>query len=190
MADIASSEELPTMPSSRPLPSSSLIHNNPSETGYDPTLRWRNYFNVLAGRMTPRGQLAMREDAYIRNEAQDIARCEEWRNWLFTYSPTIIFLRQQIRHLNGELDEENVICRRCPTRIDEEGRVRRQGGGFSAGHGILICANEMRSRSHLEDTLAHEMVHAWDSLRWKVKEGDLRHAACTEVCLETCSLSC
>jgi len=75
-----------------------------------------------------------------------------------------------------------VICRRCPTRIDDDGSVRRQGGGFSAGHGILICANEMRSRSHLEDTLAHEMVHAWDSLRWKVKEGDLRHAACTEVC--------
>lgn len=65
--------------------------------------------------------------------------------------------------------------------------MRRQGGGFSAGHGILICANEMRSRGHLEDTLAHEMVHAWDSLRWKVKEGDLRHAACTEVCVHTTS---
>lgn len=133
--------------------------------------------------MTPTGQLAMREDAYIRNEASDISRCEEWRDWIFTYSPTVIFLREQIRALNGELDENNVMCRRCPTRIDDEGNVRRQGGGFSPGHGILICANEMRSRGHLEDTLAHEMVHAWDELRWKVKEGDLRHAACTEVCL-------
>jgi len=57
----------------------------------------------------------------------------------------------------------------------------RQGGGFSPDHGILICANEMRDRKHLEDTLAHEMVHAWDHLRWKVDWADLRHAACTEV---------
>jgi len=61
----------------------------------------------------------------------------------------------------------------------------RQGGGFSPDHGILICANEMRDRKHLEDTLAHEMVHAWDHLRWKVDWADLRHAACTEVCFLT-----
>ena len=68
---------------------------------------------------------------------------------------------------------------------DKEGKVVerrvRQGGGFSPDHGILICANEMRSRGHLEDTLAHEMVHAWDHLRFKVDWADLRHAACTEV---------
>ena len=54
---------------------------------------------------------------------------------------------------------------------------------FSPDHGILICANEMRDKKHLEDTLAHEMVHAWDHLRWKVDWADLRHAACTEVSL-------
>ncbi len=61
-----------------------------------------------------------------------------------------------------------------------ERRVR-QGGGFSPDHGIMICANEMRSQGHMEDTLAHEMVHAWDHLRFKVDWADLRHAACTEV---------
>jgi inner membrane protease ATP23 len=159
----------------------SALPNDPAVTGYDPSARWTNYFNILTSRMTPAGQLAMREDAYIRNESRDIARCEEWRDWLFTYSPTVIFLRSKIRELNGELDENNVICRRCPTRVDEKGTIHRQGGGFSAPHGILICANEMRDKKHLEDTLAHEMVHAWDHLRWKVDEGDLRHAACTEV---------
>lgn len=73
------------------------------------------------------------------------------------------------------------MCRRCPTRIDENGRRVRQGGGFSPDHGIQICANEMRSQGHMEDTLAHEMVHAWDHLRFKVDWADLRHAACTEV---------
>jgi inner membrane protease ATP23 len=62
--------------------------------------------------------------------------------------------------------------------------VHRQGGGFSPAHGILLCANEIRDRKHLEDTLAHEMVHAWDFLRWKMDytgENALKHAACTEI---------
>ena len=145
--------------------------------------------------MTPVGKFHYREDAYIKNEARDCANCEEWRDWLFKYSPMIIFLQKNIRDLNGDLNASNVRCRRCPARLEGNGeaegegeggekgiRVYRQGGGFSPDHGILICANEMRNRKHLEDTLAHEMVHAWDHLRWKVDWADLRHAACTEVC--------
>jgi inner membrane protease ATP23 len=94
------------------------------------------------------------------------------------------YLRDEVRKLNGELDESNVVCRRCPARLTEDGKVVRQSGGFSPDHGILLCANEVRNRSHLEDSLAHEMVHAWDHLRWKVDflgEKDLRQAACAEV---------
>ena len=46
----------------------------------------------------------------------------------------------------------------------------------------MLCANEMKDQGHLEDTMAHEMVHAYDHLRFKVDWTDnLRHAACTEV---------
>lgn len=42
----------------------------------------------------------------------------------------------------------------------------------------------MKDQGHLEDTMAHEMVHAFDHLRFKVNWSDnLRHAACTEVCV-------
>ena len=157
--------------------------NDPSETGYDPSAKWSNYWNILTGRMTPSGQERFREDAYIRNEARDCARCDEWRDYCLKYSPIVIFLKKNIEDLNGDLNAENIRCRRCPTRRDENGVVRRQGGGFSPDHGIQICANEMRDRKHLEDTLAHEMVHAWDHLRFKVDWADLRHAACTEVFL-------
>lgn len=93
----------------------------------------------------------------------------------------VIFMQKNIKDLNGDLNAENVKCRRCPTRRDKDGRLMRQGGGFSPEHGILLCANEMRDKKHLEDTLSHEMVHAWDHLRWKVDWADLRHAACSEV---------
>ena len=170
----------------RPAVSPSNPQNDPSKTGYDPSAKWTNYYNILTSKMTREGQEAFREDAYIRNEARDVANAEQWRDYLFQYSPVIRFLNGKIRDLNGNLDATNVHCRRCPTRtvIDEEtGHKKqvRQGGGFSPDHGILICANEMRNQGHLEDTLAHEMVHAWDHLRWKVDWSDLRHAACTEV---------
>lgn len=180
-------------PPSSPIPSSdsnnNSNNNNPATTGYDPNSPWTNYFNILTNRMTPAGKDAFRESAYIRNESRDCHRCDQWRDYLLSCSPLIRFLSQNISDLNGRLDKTNIQCRRCVTRIekvvDDSGNVTerkvRQGGGFSPDHGILICANEMRSRGHLEDTLAHEMVHAWDHLRWKVDWADLRHAACTEV---------
>jgi mitochondrial inner membrane protease ATP23 len=168
---------------------SSRPDNDPAKTGYDPNSPWMNYFNILTNRMTPAGQDAFREDAYIRNEARDCRRCEEWRDYMFKYSPIVRFMSKNITELNGKLDAENVLCRRCVTRVvkdkDADGNIVerkiRQGGGFSPNHGILLCANEMRSQGHLEDTLAHEMVHAYDHLRFKVDWADLRHAACTEV---------
>lgn len=161
--------------------------NDPSRTGFDPQMKWwMNYFKILSGQMTPEGMFHFREWRYTVHEERDCKRCEEYRDWLFTYSPTVNFLSQKIGDLNGKLDRSNVLCRRCPARLTDDGQVHRQSGGFSPGHGILLCANEIRDRKHLEDTLAHEMVHAWDHLRWKVDwmgDKDLKHAACTEVSL-------
>ena len=190
---IMADHQSPPTDGGRPKVSPSHPENDPAKTGYDPSARWTNYYNILTDKMTREGQEAFREDAYIRNEARDVKNAEEWRDYLFQYSPIIRFLNGKIRDLNGNLDASNVHCKRCPTRIvevpetKEDGttemvkRKVRQGGGFSPDHGILICANEMRNQGHLEDTLAHEMVHAWDHLRWKVDWSDLRHAACTEV---------
>lgn len=72
-------------------------------------------------------------------------------------------------------------CRRCDTQ---------QSGGFSPEHGILLCANQFRNRGHLEDTLAHEMVHAYDYMRFKIDPLDLRHAACMEIRASTLSGEC
>ena len=90
--------------------------------------------------------------------------------------PIIRFLNTNIAQLNGDLNSTNIRCQRC---------TYRHGGGFSLDAGIKICANEMRNRGHMEDTLAHEMIHAYDYLRFKLEWSNLRHAACTEVCLFT-----
>jgi inner membrane protease ATP23 len=159
------------------------LKNTPDLTGYTPESPWSNTFNVFLGRMSQAGQEEFREELYIKHEPRDNANAQQWRDWCFQYSPTVIFLRKNIEALNGDISAKNVHCVRCPGRRDEEGRWHRSSGGFNPDAGIRICANEMRDRKHLEDTLAHEMVHAWDHLRWKVDWSDLRHAACTEVCL-------
>jgi inner membrane protease ATP23 len=185
-----SGPDAPSRQSSLP----AMLHNDPARTGFDPETKWwMNYFKILTGKMTPEGMFHYREQRYKEHEAGDCARCEKDRDWLFKWSPVVTFLQEKIGDLGGELDGKNVLCRRCPARLDKEGNVHRQSGGFSPAHGILICANEVRDRKHLEDTLAHEMVHAWDHLRWKVDwtgDEDLRHAACTEVCRGTAKPPC
>ncbi|KAF7888879.1 hypothetical protein EAF00_009179 [Botryotinia globosa] len=161
-----------------------------SEPQFDPTARTRNWFSILLGTMPPSHQMLYREDQYARHEKRDCDRCEEWRDYNLKYSPIVIFMQKNIRDLNGKLDADNIRCRRCPTRVTEDGKTVRQGGGFSPEHGIQLCANEMRDSKHVEDTLAHEMVHAWDHLRWKVDWGDLRHAACSEIRAASLSGEC
>lgn len=162
-----------------------MLENDPARTGFDPaTAWWINYFNIITGKVTPEGIFHYREWRYRVHEERDCKRCEEWRDFNLRYSPVVTFLRDKIEALNGKADASNIQCVRCPARITEAGEVVRRAGGFSPQYGIQICANYMRNRKHLEDVMAHEMVHAYDLHRWRldfVGNTDLRQAACTEI---------
>ncbi|RHZ58467.1 mitochondrial inner membrane protease ATP23 [Aspergillus thermomutatus] len=132
--------------------------------------------------MTDEGKEQFRTARDIRNEAADCKRCEDQRDYLLQYSPIIRFLSDNIRQLGGDLSSHNIYCRRCTSR---------KAGGFDPEYGILLCANEMKDQGHLEDTMAHEMVHAYDHLRFKVDwTNNLRHAACTEIRASSLSGEC
>jgi len=108
----------------------------------------------------------------IIKEESDCVRCEKWRDWNYNYSPTVRFLRSQISTVGPDLGPERVRCMRCP--FDRK-------GGFSLPHGILLCANHLTSKKRLEDTLSHELVHAYDYLRFNIDPANMRHQACTEI---------
>ncbi|KAI9859425.1 MAG: Mitochondrial inner membrane protease atp23 [Vezdaea acicularis] len=174
------------MDSSRPPEDQNSPNAAPSkETGYTPgdtfSIRWKNTLALLSGGLTPEGRVQYKAARDLRYEQSDCERCEKFRDHLFRHSPIVRFMRENVAKLHGDLNESNVTCRRCP--IDEG--FQRRGGGFSPDHGIQICANEVRNRGHLEDTLAHEMVHAYDHMRFEVDftgdSGSLRQAACSEV---------
>lgn len=133
---------------------------------------WSTFFSILSGSAST----AQRE-SYFKikddlNEARDCKRCESDRAWLLQNSPVVRFMRHNINLLGHDLNADNMRCRRCTTA---------QSGGFDPEYGILLCANKFRNRGHLEDTMAHEMVHAYDHVRFKLDPADLRHAACMEV---------
>ncbi|PSS00983.1 peptidase M76 family-domain-containing protein [Coniella lustricola] len=163
------------------------LENDPARTGFDPSTKWwLNYFHILTGRVTPEGLFHYRESRGRAHEERDVRACEANRDWLFAYSPTVRFLNDRIAELNHgqRMDASNVVCRRCPARLTADGQVERQSGGFEPRHGILVCANAIRTRGHMEDVLAHEMVHAYDELRFEVDfrgQRDLKQAACTEI---------
>jgi inner membrane protease ATP23 len=134
---------------------------------------WSTFFNILTGGATPAERDAYFDIKDSINEDRDCLRCEKDRKWLLEYSPIVRFMRHNINLLGHDLNEQNMRCKRCTTQ---------QSGGFDPEYGILLCANKFRNRGHLEDTMAHEMVHAYDHLRFKLDPLDLRHAACMEVC--------
>ncbi|KAI4206318.1 MAG: hypothetical protein LQ346_001143 [Caloplaca aetnensis] len=151
-------------------------------TGFVPGDALGNRFRLTLGWMTDEGRKQWKEARDDRKEAADCAKCEKNRDYLLMYSPIIRFMRQNINKLGADLHSENIRCRRC---------LVPQKGGFDPDYGIILCANYLRGEGNVEDTMAHEMVHAYDHLRFQVQwEDNLRHVACSEIRASTLSGEC
>ena len=178
-----------TMANSTPSPSPSQSSQPQSTPSPDDLTyyTWSSFFSILTNSASPTERAAYFRAKDTLHETSDILRAEADRNWLFAHSPIIRFLSHNINLLaptdgSASITPSRVICARCDDT---------QSGGFDPQYGILLCANQMRNRGHMEDTLAHEMVHAYDHLRFKMDAvHNLRHAACTEIRAATLSGEC
>ncbi|KAJ4400274.1 Mitochondrial inner membrane protease atp23 [Didymella pomorum] len=158
----------------------------PAPPKLDPVYyNWSNTFSIMLSRMTGNRDVELEKNYFTEldaTKAESICkRCESNKEYLLQYSPIIRFLSDEVYKLGGDLNKDNILCRMCTSE---------QSGGFSLNHGILLCANKFRNRGHQEDTMAHEMVHAWDHLKWKVEADNLRHQACLEIRASTLSGEC
>ncbi|AMD21464.1 HER185Cp [Eremothecium sinecaudum] len=151
---------------------------------------WRRTLQYNTGLgLTPEEKLSYEKDyAYVVQNKQ-CKQCYENRDWLLKYSPTVIFMTQQIAKLNKiqnkednlKYDESKIICDACPDW---------KSGGFNPELGILLCQNRLRNKWHMEDTLAHELVHQFDNLKFEVDWLNLRHHACSEIRASNLSGEC
>ncbi|GAA5865647.1 hypothetical protein JCM3774_004948 [Rhodotorula dairenensis] len=142
--------------------------------------------------------------ADLKRERADCRRCEKWRDELARDSPIVRFMLQHVALLpppptpSGAAAAQSsstassptphlplpITCAPCPETM---------AGGYSSELGILLCQNRFMSKRHMEDALAHELVHAYDERRFKPRGEwgkDLRAHACTEIRAENLSGDC
>lgn len=112
---------------------------------------------------------------------RECKKCEKNLDYLMKYSPIIRFMLDNIRQVKGNMDTTNIKCLPCDNL---------QSGGFSPHYGILLCSNRLRNCGHTEDTLAHELIHAYDHLKFNVDWTDVRHHACSEIRASSLSGEC
>ncbi|PVU93928.1 hypothetical protein BB561_002926 [Smittium simulii] len=117
------------------------------------------------------------EEALLKKENYD--KCVYWKNELFKTSILFIFACPIVRFMSESLQKvgcifksENISCVEC-----EEERT----GGFSPDFGIELCCNKMPAKEIMQDTLVHEMVHAYDHCKFNVDWFNLQHHACSEI---------
>lgn len=142
------------------------VNATPASSAEDTSLlsKWTSTFSALLTAPTAT------TDA--DRDAKDCARCEAWRDNLLESSPIVRFLTQHDALLSADGKGTPIHCLPC----DET-----QASGFNHEHGIMLCQNRIPSKRFMEDALSHELVHAYDSRRFKIDWSNLRHHACTEV---------
>lgn len=175
-----------TQPENAPDGASLSAMATPPPKPIDPVYyNWSTTFSIMLNRMTNTRNIEQERGYFSEMDALKAdsicKRCESNKDYFLQYSPVVTFLKDEVAKLGGDLNSTNILCRICTTE---------QSGGFSLDHGILLCANKFRNRGHQEDTMAHEMVHAWDHLKFKVEAENLRHQACLEIRASTLSGEC
>jgi inner membrane protease ATP23 len=84
----------------------------------------------------------------------------------------VVFMLKHLRLAGCPFPEDAFQCHPCPITTS---------GGFSPQYGILLCQNRVYYKKRMEDTMAHELIHAFDHCRFNVDWNNLRHHACSEV---------
>jgi inner membrane protease ATP23 len=154
-------------------------NNGELPSGFD---WWRRTLAYKTGLgITEEEKIRYENDVKAKIKDSQCRKCYEYRDWMLNFSPTVRFMSEQISKIGGNINSRNIICDEC----DE-----LKAGGFHPELGILICQNRIYSKWHLEDTLAHEMVHAYDHCKFDVDWGNLRHHACSEIRASSLSGEC
>lgn len=134
---------------------------------------WRRSISYRTGLGMSESEKAQFEHDYrVKNFPDNCDKCEEYRDWMLRYSPSVTFMMGHVRKLGGNLSTKNITCSMCDDL---------KGGGFHPDLGILLCSNWIRDKWQLEDILTHELVHAYDYLKFDIDLTNLRHHACTEI---------
>ncbi|KAJ3032604.1 Mitochondrial inner membrane protease atp23 [Rhizophlyctis rosea] len=105
-------------------------------------------------------------------QQKSLAKCEKWKSRLLQNSPIIRFMLSELEKSGCPLSDSHFRCSPCP---------ENRSGGFAPDFGVVLCAGHLMTRKRMEDTMVHELVHAYDHCTTKVDWGKCEHYACSEI---------
>ncbi|KAL7746434.1 Mitochondrial inner membrane protease atp23 [Sorochytrium milnesiophthora] len=112
------------------------------------------------------------DDAKIQ-EAERV-RCEQWKADILSKNAKAVTLMQALATAGCAFDPaKHIRCVPCASNAGS--------GGFAPQVGIVLCQNRFVTKQHMEDTIVHELVHAFDHCMFKYDPSNCRHFACTEI---------
>ncbi|BFZ60407.1 Mitochondrial inner membrane protease atp23 [Saitoella coloradoensis] len=139
---------------------------------------YRTQFALLAGFSVP-------PETKARFEARAAqifhSRCESLRDQVLVGSPSVIFMLKNLQEIHAEMGIDKIMCSPCN---------EQRAGGFMPGSGVLLCENRIMGFGMMEDTLTHELIHAYDHQRFEVDWMNMRHHACSEIRASSLSGEC
>lgn len=102
-------------------------------------------------------------------------RCaRELRDMATSTSPIVRFMLEKLADAGCAVDERFFKIEKCSDAVV---------GGFRPPDGIVLCHNQIHDRTTMENTVAHELIHAYDQCRAgkRMNWSDIRQHACSEV---------
>jgi inner membrane protease ATP23 len=112
--------------------------------------------------------------------AHERLRCESYVKRYLNNSPMVRFLIDALQRSSASQGNDThcavpqIRCVPCPESVAATGT-------FEPDRGIILCQNFIDNGLQAEDTLSHELIHAFDNCRVDFDAQNCRHLACTEI---------
>lgn len=87
--------------------------------------------------------------------------------------PLVVFLLKSLREAGCPFSTDSIRCVPCVTP--------EQSGVYIPPSTIQICENNIQSKTQVRDTIAHELIHAFDFCRIHFDMRNCFHLACSEI---------
>ncbi|KAJ2748119.1 Mitochondrial inner membrane protease atp23, partial [Coemansia nantahalensis] len=131
--------------------------------------------------LTPEEQTMRRLQQDFKRDLTDCRLCEKWRDELLAASPSVRFMADHLKSSGVTVSGSEMPCMNC----DE-----MRSGGFAPPNQIQLCYNKLFGKGHMETTMVHEMIHAYDHANFNLDWANLEHHACTEIRAASLSGDC
>ena len=109
-------------------------------------------------------------------DEQEATRCQYLVDKALASCPKVKFMKEALLKLGVRSDVDFIQCAHCP-----EGAAAA-GGYLPDQRTVVLCQQWVaKAPGEVENTIVHEMVHAYDDARAHLNWHDLTQHACTEI---------